>query len=56
MDTVVKFVQLIKLIQNKVGWGSNRVRAPRLEIIGEELAVAEKTIDIALANRPNLDV
>jgi len=36
LDTVVKFVQLIKLVQENVGMGSARVRAPRLEVAGEE--------------------
>jgi 4-hydroxy-tetrahydrodipicolinate synthase len=31
MDTVPKFVQLIKLVQQEVGMGSTRVRPPRLE-------------------------
>ncbi|MBU6327636.1 MAG: dihydrodipicolinate synthase family protein [Verrucomicrobia bacterium] len=53
MDTVVKFVQLIKLIQHKAGWGSNRVRAPRLELTGAELAEAERAIEKAFANRPS---
>lgn len=37
MDTVVKFVQLIKLVQQEVGMGSARVRPPRLELAGAEL-------------------
>jgi 1-pyrroline-4-hydroxy-2-carboxylate deaminase len=36
MDTVPKFVQLIKLVQEEVGMGSARVRPPRLELIGAE--------------------
>lgn len=56
MDTVVKFVQLVKLIQNRAGWGSNRVRAPRLELTGAELAENTKIIDDAYANRPDLNV
>src|SRR5215216_4848929 len=35
MDTVVKFVQLIKLVQQEVGMGNARVRPPRLELVGE---------------------
>ncbi|MEP6704211.1 MAG: dihydrodipicolinate synthase family protein [Acidobacteriota bacterium] len=53
LDTVPKFVQLIKLVQEKVGWGSARVRPPRLELVGEELAETLKIIDTAIANRPN---
>lgn len=52
LDTVPKFVQLIKLVQEKVGWGSARVRPPRLELVGDELAETLKIIDVAIANRP----
>ena len=52
LDTVPKFVQLIKLAQEAVGMGSSRVRPPRLEIIGNELAEARAVIDTALATRP----
>ena len=34
LDTVPKFVQLIKYVQELVGMGSGRVRAPRLELTG----------------------
>ncbi len=54
LDTVPKFVQLIKLVQEKVGMGSTRVRPPRLELVGEELAETLKIIDTALASRPEL--
>ena len=37
LDTVPKFVQLIKLVQAEVGRGSSRVRPPRLELEGREL-------------------
>ncbi len=52
MDTVPKFVQLIKLVQQEAGMGSARVRPPRLELVGEELAQARKVIADALAARP----
>ncbi len=52
MDTVPKFVQLIKLVQQEVGMGSARVRAPRLELIGDELEGARKIIRHSLASRP----
>ena len=52
LDTVPKFVQLIKLVQEKVGWGSSRVRPPRLELVGDELAATLKIINHALATRP----
>ncbi len=52
MDTVIKFVQLIKLVQAEVGKGNTRVRAPRLEITGQELDQARQIIQHALASRP----
>ncbi|MED5621398.1 dihydrodipicolinate synthase family protein [Ideonella sp. BN130291] len=55
LDTVPKFVQLIKLTQEMVGVCSARVRAPRLQLQGEELAQAQAVIRHALANRPTLD-
>ena len=54
MDTVPKFVQLIKLVQERVGLGSSRVRAPRLALSGVELRDALDTIDRALEKRPRL--
>lgn len=56
MDTVPKFVQLIKLVQEKVGRGSARVRAPRLELDGAELRAALDVIDHALATKPRAEV
>jgi 1-pyrroline-4-hydroxy-2-carboxylate deaminase len=52
MDTVPKFVQLIKLVQQEVGVGNARVRAPRLELVGRELDEARAVISRALATRP----
>lgn len=52
LDTVPKFVQLIKLVQERVGMGSARVRPPRLELAGDELAEALRIIDKAIADRP----
>jgi 4-hydroxy-tetrahydrodipicolinate synthase len=52
LDTVPKFVQLIKLAQERVGRGSARVRAPRRELQGAELEQAERVIAAALAHRP----
>jgi 1-pyrroline-4-hydroxy-2-carboxylate deaminase len=54
MDTVVKFVQLIKLAQQRVGMGSDRVRPPRLPLQGDELREAMAVIDRAVAVRPQL--
>lgn len=53
MDTVPKFVQLIKQIQEEAGAGSARVRPPRLEIVGEELAETRAAYAFAQANRPS---
>lgn len=49
LDTVPKFVQLIKLVQERVGHGNTRVRGPRLALHGTELAQANAVIDKALA-------
>jgi 4-hydroxy-tetrahydrodipicolinate synthase len=51
MDTVPKFVQLIKLVQQEVGMGSTRVRPPRLELKDEELEEAKRLIRHALETR-----
>jgi dihydrodipicolinate synthase/N-acetylneuraminate lyase len=56
MDTVPKFVQLIKLVQREVGMGNARVRPPRLELAGAELEEALKVIRHALEHRPKLEV
>jgi dihydrodipicolinate synthase/N-acetylneuraminate lyase len=37
LDTVPKFVQIIKLVQQECGGPSARVRPPRLELTGAEL-------------------
>jgi 4-hydroxy-tetrahydrodipicolinate synthase len=55
MDTVPKFVQLIKWVQEQAGVGSARVRAPRMKIVGKELEVVQATFKTALANRPRID-
>lgn len=52
MDTVIKFVQLIKLVQQEVGMGNARVRPPRLELVGAELKQALGVMREALASRP----
>jgi 1-pyrroline-4-hydroxy-2-carboxylate deaminase len=54
LDVVVKFVQLIKLTQEKVGMGSARVRPPRLQVTGSELASAEAIIAHAIKHRPKV--
>jgi 4-hydroxy-tetrahydrodipicolinate synthase len=52
LDTVPKFVQLIKLVQARVGMGTTTVRPPRLPITGAELDQTNALIETALANRP----
>jgi dihydrodipicolinate synthase/N-acetylneuraminate lyase len=50
-DTVPKFVQLIKLVQQEIGRGSERVRAPRLVLEGAEREAALAVIRASLASR-----
>lgn len=52
MDTVLNFVQLIKMVQAEVGMGNSRVRPPRLELTGHELDQTRKIIRNALRHRP----
>jgi 4-hydroxy-tetrahydrodipicolinate synthase len=54
MDTVPKFVQLIKLVQAEVGRGTETVRPPRLVLEGEEREEALTLIRERLASRPTL--
>ena len=52
MDTVIKFVQLIKLVQEETGMGNERVRSPRLTLAGQERKIALDTLKYALKHRP----
>src|SRR5690606_7283174 len=55
MDTVVKFVQLLKLQQALATggkYGTTRVHAPRMELEGAELAEATAIIENAIATAP----
>jgi 4-hydroxy-tetrahydrodipicolinate synthase len=52
LDTVPEFVQLIKLVQQAVQMGSERVRPPRLALEGEARAQALAAIGAQLAKRP----
>ena len=54
LDTVPKFVQLIKLVQAETGLGSEAVRPPRLPLAGEERDAALRLVKDALARRPTL--
>ena len=52
LDTVPKFVQLIKLVQAQTGLGSETVRPPRLVLVGAEREAALGLIRRTLARRP----
>ena len=52
LDTVPRFVQLIKLVQQQVGHGHERVRAPRLVLEGAEREETLALIADRLATRP----
>lgn len=54
LDTLPKFVQLIKLVQAEVGRGSPVVRPPRLQLEGDELRDTLAVIRRQLARRPAL--
>jgi 4-hydroxy-tetrahydrodipicolinate synthase len=54
LDTVPKFVQLIKLVQAETGLGSEMVRPPRLVLAGAERETALALVRDALARRPRL--
>jgi len=54
LDVVPKFVQLIKLAQEVVGLGSERVRAPRLVLEGAEREATVAMIRERIAARPAL--
>ena len=51
LDTVPKFVQLIKWVQAEVGRGTPYVRAPRLELAGADLAEAKAVLAKARNDR-----
>jgi dihydrodipicolinate synthase/N-acetylneuraminate lyase len=54
LDTKIKLVQYIKIGQQIVGLGSEKVRPPRLELVGEERAYVTGLYETALKNRPQL--
>ena len=55
LDTVPKFIQLIKLVQQQVGQGHERVRGPRLVLAGAEREETLALIAAKLATRPRND-
>ena len=54
LDVVPKFVQLIKLVQQECGSGSERVRPPRLPLAGAERDAALALIRRSLSSRPKM--
>jgi 4-hydroxy-tetrahydrodipicolinate synthase len=54
LDTVPKFVQLIKWVQAEVGRGTPFVRPPRLELAGADLAQAQAVLAKARKDHPKL--
>ncbi len=52
LDTVPKFVQLIKLVQRETGLGSEAVRPPRLPLASPEREAFVELVRYALARRP----
>ena len=54
LDTASKLVQYIKLGQQVVGLGSEKLRSPRLELAGEERAHIIRLYEQAIATRPKL--
>lgn len=54
LDVSTKLVQNIKLAEVATGIGTERVRAPRLILAGEERIRVQKIIDDALITRPQL--
>ncbi|MGB9029382.1 MAG: dihydrodipicolinate synthase family protein [Acidobacteriaceae bacterium] len=54
MDTVPKFIQLIKQVQQETGTGCARVRPPRLEVVGTELEETRRIVKEALRHPPKV--
>ncbi|MBA3972774.1 MAG: dihydrodipicolinate synthase family protein [Candidatus Solibacter sp.] len=52
MDTAPKFVHLIKLVQQEVLLGNERLRPPRMALVGVEREAALETLRAALRSRP----
>lgn len=55
MDTVPKFVQLIKLVQKELGTGTEYVRPPRLVLEGSEREEAMRVIRHVMKERSTLN-
>ncbi|HZP21495.1 MAG TPA: dihydrodipicolinate synthase family protein [Bauldia sp.] len=54
LDVSHRFVQNIKVVEQMVRGTATTVRAPRLELEGEELARVKSLVAAAMKNRPNL--
>ena len=54
LDVSARFVQNIKLAEHMVRGTATTVRAPRLELVGEEKAAVEAVVAAALKVRPDL--
>ena len=54
LDTIPTLVQCIKLAEQEVGRGSERIRAPRLDLIGEERELVIRLVKEAVETRPTL--
>jgi dihydrodipicolinate synthase/N-acetylneuraminate lyase len=54
LDTVPKFVQLIKWVQAETGRGTPFVRPPRLELAGADLELAQAVLAKARKDHPKL--
>ena len=52
LDVSNKLVQNLKLIDALVGVGTEHMRRPRLQLVGEERAFVERVVKQALATRP----
>ena len=52
LDAVPEFVHLVKLAQARAGWGSERVRLPRMPLEGAARDRAMSVIDAAMRVRP----
>ena len=54
LDTEIKLVQYIKLVNQMVGVGAEWVRHPRLPLEGEERSMVERIVEAVLESRPPL--
>jgi len=52
LDTLPKFIQMIKFAEERAGVGTATVRPPRLELAGDERTAIAELIDAAITTRP----